>query len=70
MRLTIKHLSGTDENAVYIALALAGLNDNFELDDFDNRKQGILNALVACSPRQTAPCVARSIPLSPEARLS
>jgi telomere length regulation protein len=46
-----------DENAVYVALSLAGLNDNFELDDFDSRKQGIMNALVACSPQKTAPCV-------------
>lgn len=46
-----------EENAVYVALMLAGLNDNFELDDFDSRKQGILNALVSCAPSKAAPCV-------------
>jgi len=45
----------TEENTVYITLLIASLNDNFELEDFDNRKQGILNALVACSPEKAAP---------------
>ncbi|KAL7409460.1 telomere length regulation protein-domain-containing protein [Mrakia frigida] len=44
-----------EENTVYITLLIASLNDNFELEDFDNRKQGILNALVACSPEKAAP---------------
>ncbi|CDZ96857.1 Uncharacterized conserved protein [Phaffia rhodozyma] len=46
-----------EENAEFIAVTLAGLNDNFELEDFENRKQGILNALVCCSPRKVAPAL-------------
>lgn len=44
-----------EENAVGIAVMLAGLDDGFELEDFENRKQGILNALVACAPKTVAP---------------
>jgi len=31
------------------------LNDPFNLEDFDEKRQGILNALVACAPRTVAP---------------
>jgi telomere length regulation protein len=46
-----------EENAVGLSVYLAGLDDGFELVDFENRKQGLMNALVACEPRKTAPCV-------------
>ncbi|KIR53446.1 telomere length regulation protein [Cryptococcus gattii Ru294] len=43
------------ENAVGIALMVLGLNDNFDIEDFEEKKQGLLNALVACAPRQVTP---------------
>lgn len=47
--------NGTEENAVGLATMLVALNDPFNLDDFDDKRQGMLNALVACAPRQVAP---------------
>ncbi len=35
--------------------ALVGLNNNYELDDFDLKRQAALNALVACCPQKAAP---------------
>jgi len=36
-------------------MMVVALNDPFNLDDFDERRQGLLNALVACAPRVVAP---------------
>jgi telomere length regulation protein len=44
-----------DENAVNLVYGFVGLQDNFELDNFDIKRQGILNALVTCCPRRAAP---------------
>ncbi|KAG5644996.1 hypothetical protein DXG03_007273 [Asterophora parasitica] len=46
-----------DENAVNLAYALLGLQDNYELESFDAKRQGALNALIACSPRKAAPAI-------------
>ncbi|WVQ74259.1 hypothetical protein IAR50_003856 [Cryptococcus sp. DSM 104548] len=43
------------ENAVAVALMTLGLNDQFQIEDFDEKRQGLLNALAACAPRQAAP---------------
>ncbi|WVW86203.1 hypothetical protein I302_108245 [Kwoniella bestiolae CBS 10118] len=43
------------ENAVAVTLMTLGLNDSFNLDEFDEKRQGIMNALVACSPKEVAP---------------
>lgn len=32
-----------------------GLNDSFDIENFEEKKQGLLNALVACAPKQVAP---------------
>lgn len=41
-------------NLVY---ALVGLQNNFELDGFDEKRQGAVTALVVCSPKKAAPYV-------------
>ncbi|KAH9977269.1 telomere length regulation protein-domain-containing protein [Lactifluus volemus] len=46
-----------EENAVNLVYALVGLNNNYELDGFDVKRQAALNALVACSPRKAAPAI-------------
>lgn len=33
----------------------AGLQDNYELDGFDEKRQAALTALVACCPQKSAP---------------
>lgn len=43
------------ENAVGVTLMVLGLNDSFDIEDFEEKKQGLLNALVACAPKQVAP---------------
>jgi telomere length regulation protein len=45
------------ENAVAVAAAAIGLADPFKLDEFEERRQGLLTALVACSPRNVSPWV-------------
>ena len=45
----------TVENAVNLVYGFVGLQDNFDLEAFDVKRQGILNALVACCPRIAAP---------------
>ncbi|KAJ4001371.1 telomere length regulation protein-domain-containing protein [Lentinula boryana] len=45
-----------EENAVNLAYGLVGLQDNYNLDRFNDLRQNALNALVACSPRKAAPC--------------
>ena len=44
-----------EENAVNLVHALVGLNDNYDLDGFDLKRQAALNALVACCPQKAAP---------------
>ncbi|KAJ3495032.1 hypothetical protein NLJ89_g10692 [Agrocybe chaxingu] len=46
-----------DENAVNLVYALLGLQDNYELEGFAEKRQGALTALVACAPRKAAPCL-------------
>ena len=45
------------ENAVNLTFALLGLQDNFDLEGFPEKRQGALNALVACAPTHTTPYV-------------
>jgi telomere length regulation protein len=40
---------------VNLVHALVGLHNNYELDDFDVKRQAGLNGLVACCPRKAAP---------------
>ena len=44
-----------EENAVNLVYAFVGLNNNYELPDFDRQRQNALTALVACCPRKAAP---------------
>ncbi|KAI0637229.1 telomeric DNA binding protein [Trametes polyzona] len=46
-----------EENAVNLVHGLVGLQDNYELDGFDQKRQAALNALVACCPRKAAPAI-------------
>ncbi|KAH9901137.1 telomeric DNA binding protein [Cubamyces lactineus] len=46
-----------DENAVNLVHGLVGLQDNYELEGFDQKRQAALNALVACCPRKAAPSI-------------
>jgi telomere length regulation protein len=46
------------ENTVNLVHALLALNNNFELDEFDEHRQAALTALVACCPERAAPSVA------------
>ncbi|KAJ8517540.1 hypothetical protein ONZ45_g5285 [Pleurotus djamor] len=46
-----------EENAANLVFALIGLQDNYNLDGFDHKRQAALNALVACSPRKAAPAI-------------
>ena len=48
-------MHATAENATNLALVTLALNDPFNLDDFDEKRQGLLNALVACAPKQVGP---------------
>lgn len=44
-----------DENAVNLVYGFLGLQDKYELERFAEKRQGIVNALVACAPRKSAP---------------
>ncbi|KAG8940294.1 telomere binding protein [Tulasnella sp. 424] len=46
-----------DENAVNLSVAFLNLKDNYDLDGFVGKRQEILNALVACCPTRSAPCL-------------
>ncbi|KAM5539117.1 hypothetical protein V8D89_007340 [Ganoderma adspersum] len=46
-----------EENAVNLVYGFIGLQDNYDLDDFSQKRQAALNALVACCPRKTAPTI-------------
>lgn len=47
------------ENAVSVAAAAIALSNPFHLDDFESRRQGLLTALVACSPTNVPPFLAQ-----------
>ena len=38
-----------------VATMAVTLNDPFHLDGFDEKRQGLMISLVACSPRNVAP---------------
>lgn len=44
-----------EENAVNLAFMFVGLQDNFELERFEERRLEVLVALVACCPSKAAP---------------
>ncbi|CAE6483288.1 unnamed protein product [Rhizoctonia solani] len=46
--------SELEENAINLAYLFMGLQDNFDLDRFEERRQAVLVALVACSPTKAA----------------
>ncbi|KAF8644959.1 hypothetical protein AX16_008162 [Volvariella volvacea WC 439] len=46
-----------EENAVNLAYALMGLQDNFDLEGFNVKRQNAMNALVARCPRKAAPAI-------------
>jgi telomere length regulation protein len=43
------------ENAVDLAFALMGLQNQFDLEDFDRHKQAMLVALIVACPTEVAP---------------
>ncbi|KIO28623.1 hypothetical protein M407DRAFT_230005 [Tulasnella calospora MUT 4182] len=47
-----------EENAVNLSIAFLNLKDNYDIDGFVSKRQDILNALVACCPTRSAPCLA------------
>ncbi|KAF8629489.1 hypothetical protein AX15_003407 [Amanita polypyramis BW_CC] len=46
-----------EENTVNLAHALLGLQNNYDLPQFDVKRQAALNALITCSPVLAAPCI-------------
>ncbi|KAG1754283.1 telomere length regulation protein-domain-containing protein [Suillus lakei] len=46
-----------EENAANLVYGFTSLNDNYELDGFENKRQRAVNALVACCPRVSATCI-------------
>ncbi|RDB24234.1 DNA replication checkpoint protein tel2 [Hypsizygus marmoreus] len=46
-----------DENAVNLVYGLLSLQDNYDLDDFEAKRQSALNALIACCPKRAAPAL-------------
>jgi len=47
-----------EENAADLCIGTLGLQDKYELDRFEGRRQAILLALVACCPVISSPCAA------------
>lgn len=45
------------ENAFDLAFTLMALQNQFELDEFEELKQKILVALIVACPAEVAPCV-------------
>ncbi|KAI6005995.1 telomere length regulation protein-domain-containing protein [Pisolithus albus] len=45
------------ENAANLVYGFIVLNNNYELEDFDDKRQRIVTALVACCPKVVAPCM-------------
>ncbi|GBE82448.1 telomeric DNA binding protein [Sparassis crispa] len=46
-----------EENAVNLAYGFVGLQDSYEIEGFEEKRQAALNVLVACCPRKTAPAI-------------
>ncbi|KAJ7219093.1 telomere length regulation protein-domain-containing protein [Mycena pura] len=49
--------SELEENAVNLAYGLVGLQNNYDMEGFSAKRQGALNALVACAPSIAASCI-------------
>ncbi|EIN07826.1 hypothetical protein PUNSTDRAFT_126727 [Punctularia strigosozonata HHB-11173 SS5] len=49
--------SELEENAVNLVHGFIALNDNYETPGFDEKRQAVLTALVACCPRKSAPTI-------------
>lgn len=47
----------SEENAVDLTCTIMGLQNNYDIEDFDKYVLEALTALVACSPRKAAPYV-------------
>lgn len=47
----------TAENAVNLVYGFLALHDNFNSPGFDEKRQGAMNALIACAPRIASPFV-------------
>lgn len=47
--------TSTEENAVNLVYGFLALHDNFDSPGFSEKRQGAMNALVACAPRKAAP---------------
>lgn len=54
-RMQVLMPPNSEENAVNLVYGFVSLQDNFDLEGFDLKRQAILNALVACCPRIAAP---------------
>lgn len=50
-----------EENADNLVYALASLQDNYDLEGFEEKRQGALTALAACSPRKAAPALSEAL---------
>ena len=48
-------ISSSDDNAIDLAMSLIGLQDNYNLADFEDRRRAALVALLARSPVKVAP---------------
>ncbi|PFH46357.1 hypothetical protein AMATHDRAFT_155382 [Amanita thiersii Skay4041] len=46
-----------EENAPELVRSFLGLQNHYDLSEFDARRQRVLNTLVACCPHQAAPCL-------------
>ncbi|KAL5536155.1 TEL2 [Sanghuangporus sanghuang] len=46
-----------EENAVNLVYVFVGLQNNYELEGFDEKRQAAVHALVACCPRKAAPAI-------------
>ncbi|KAL1693406.1 telomere length regulation protein-domain-containing protein [Schizophyllum commune] len=50
-----------EENADNLVYGLVALQDNFDLEGFEEKRQGALTALVACCPMKAAPALAEAL---------
>ena len=44
-----------EENAVNLVYALVGLQNNYELEGFEENRQNAVTALVSCCPKKVTP---------------
>lgn len=51
-------IADAEENAANLVYGFVGLQDNFDLADFETKRQGILMALASCCPKVAAPYAA------------